>query len=549
MNCYAGRTLRVAVLGVVFTIALITGVVISAVAQNVQPEAKKTPTPFSEMKIAPASLAFKKVTFGKTVDSESKSFSVEDIGTAPLTVTVGKPATSEFMITQGAGQTILQKKGSLLSVTVLFAPGAAGTFRDSISVTSNATRGKLSDSVKLSGAAKGTPPTPTATATPSATPTPAAVSAWPIFHHDPQHTGLSTVDTSADTGTPRWIFSCPSLTCLATSPVLAPDGTIYLSDGFNDLYAINANSTVKWVFEAGMEGVNGAVGLSSPEVTAAGTIYIAAAQVGNLSGISHVTTFLYALDSNGTQKWVFQAPTPSPAAPFVSPAVGSDGTVYVVTTDGYLYAVTNQGDEKWAFLTTAGIAINSSPAIGAGGTIYIGSDDHNLYAIASNGSLAWKFPTFGEVESSPAIASDGTIFVGSDDDNLYALNPDGTQKWSFTTGGPVKQSPSIAADGTIYVGSADRNFYAINPSDGSLKWEINFIDPPTDAAIGNDGTVYVGSSFGFGSGLFAFNPDGTQKWKSSNPVNDEDIFAASPAVGPDGTIYIDTEFGNFYAIH
>jgi hypothetical protein len=102
MNCYVGRTLRVAVLGVVFTIALITGAVVSALAQNVQPEAKRTPTPFSEMKVAPASLAFKKVTFGKTAASESKSFSVEDIGTAPLTVTVGNPATSEFTITQGA---------------------------------------------------------------------------------------------------------------------------------------------------------------------------------------------------------------------------------------------------------------------------------------------------------------------------------------------------------------------------------------------------------------------------------------------------------------
>lgn len=544
MNCYAGRILRVAVLGVFFTIALITGVVISAVARNVEPEAKKTPTPFGEMKIAPASLAFKKVTFGKTADSESKSFSVEDIGTAPLTVTVGKPATSEFTITQGAGQTTLQKKGSLLSVTVLFAPGAAGTFRDSISVTSNATRGKASASVKLSGAAKGTPPTPTATATPSATPTPAAVSAWPMFHDDPQHTGLSTVDTSADTGTPSWIFSCPAVACTATSPVLAPDGTVYLSNGFNDLYAINTDSTAKWVFEAG-KGVDGTEGLSNPATAADGTIYVAIAGLGNFGGMSHLTTYLYALDSSGTQKWVFQAPTPSPAAPFVSPTVGSDGTVYVVTTDGYLYAVTNQGDEKWAFLTTSGIAINSSPAIGADGTIYLGADDHNLYAIASTGSLKWKFPTLGEVESSPALASDGTIYVGSDDDNLYALNPDGTKKWSFLTGGPV-ESPSIAADGTVYVGSADNNFYALNPPDGSRKWEINFIDPPTDAAIGKDGTVYVGSSFGFGAGLFAFNPDGTQKWASIGGLGFD---YTSPAVGPDGTIYIDAIGGDLYAIH
>jgi hypothetical protein len=145
---------------------------VSASAQNVQPDAKKTPTPFSEMKITPSNLAFKRITFGKTADNESKSFSVKDIGTAPLTINVEDPATSDFRITLGAGQTILQPKGSPLSVTVLFGPSTAGTFHDSISVTSEATKGKPDGSVKLEGGAKGTPPTPTTTATPTPTPTP-----------------------------------------------------------------------------------------------------------------------------------------------------------------------------------------------------------------------------------------------------------------------------------------------------------------------------------------------------------------------------------------
>ncbi len=89
------RVGAIASLGLVLAVALIMGAVVSASAQGVQPEAKKTPTPFSEMKVAPASLAYKQITFGKTGASESKSFTVEDIGTAPLTVTVTS-ATRDF---------------------------------------------------------------------------------------------------------------------------------------------------------------------------------------------------------------------------------------------------------------------------------------------------------------------------------------------------------------------------------------------------------------------------------------------------------------------
>jgi len=146
------------------------GAVVSASPQDVQPQAKKTPTPFSQMQVAPANLSFKPVTVGTT--GESRSFSVKDIGTATLDVTVANPASSDFTITQGGGQTTLQPKGSPLLVTVLFAPNAAGTLRDSISVTSDATKGRTATSVTLVGVAKPTPtPTSTKTATPTRTPT------------------------------------------------------------------------------------------------------------------------------------------------------------------------------------------------------------------------------------------------------------------------------------------------------------------------------------------------------------------------------------------
>ena len=69
--------------------------------------------------------------------------------------------------------------------------------------------------------------------------------------------------------------------------------------------------------------------------------------------------------------------------------------------------------------------MSSSPAIGSEGTVYVGSNDKKLYAInGRSGVKLWEFETgdseYG-VRSSPAIGSDGTVYVGSYDKKLYAI--------------------------------------------------------------------------------------------------------------------------------
>ncbi|MDO7976742.1 outer membrane protein assembly factor BamB family protein [Oceanotoga teriensis] len=257
---------------------------------------------------------------------------------------------------------------------------------------------------------------------------------------------------------------------------------------------------------------------SSPAIGSDGTIYVGS------------NDNLYAINPDGTKKWTFETSVSS------SPAIGSDGTIYVGSDDN-LYAINPDGTKKWTFETS----VSSSPAIGSDGTIYVRSWDQKLYAINPDGTLKWSFDTGDWVSSSPlAIGSDGTIYVGSND-NLYAINPDGTKKWSFDTGDYVSSSPAIGSDGTIYVGSDD-NLYAINP-DGTLKWSFetgNYVS--SSPAIGSDGTIYVGS---WDQKLYAINPDGTLKWSFETG----DYVSSSPAIGSDGTIYVGSHDNNLYAIN
>jgi hypothetical protein len=83
---------------------------------------------------------------------------------------------------------------------------------------------------------------------------------------------------------------------------------------------------------------------------------------------------------------------------------------------------TTQKRFLWEFET--GGAVHSSPAIGSDGTVYVGSDDKKLYAInGKSGVKLWEFKTGGAVHSSPAIGSDGTVYVGAGK-KLYAIKTD-----------------------------------------------------------------------------------------------------------------------------
>ena len=87
------------------------------------------------------------------------------------------------------------------------------------------------------------------------------------------------------------------------------------------------------------------------------------------------------------------------------------------------FASNPEENKLWEF-KTGGAVGDSSPAIGSDGTVYVGSEDKKLYAInPKSGVKLWEFVTGGAVGSSPAIGSDGTLYIGSGN-KLYAIKTD-----------------------------------------------------------------------------------------------------------------------------
>jgi large repetitive protein len=380
-----------------------------------------------------------------------------------------------------------------------------------------------------------------------------ADSSWPMFHRDPRHTARKTSESDLPVLTTHVegmgrIERNPYQTSYETGAsveleAIADPGWEFenwsgaISGTANPATVnVDADMTVNAVFSYRLlwfTEPDSANSLCSPAVGSDGTIYITTQTLFD-SG-------LYAYNPDGSLKWSF------PAIKYAADgaAIGSDGTIYFGSQDdeydGYLYAVNPDSTEQWRLNVTG--RVTDTPAIGSDGTIYIRSEQSSLYAVNPDGTQRWAASVAGNGGSSPAIAVDGTIYVGAGSNNLLALNPDGTEKWSFATSNYVTSAPAIAADGTVYFGSDDMNLYAVNPVDGTEYWSYATTGRVRSCpTIASDGTIYVGSGDG---NLYAINPDGTEKW----------IFATeggidhSAVIGVDGVIYVGSGDGNLYSIN
>ena len=130
--------------------------------------------------------------------------------------------------------------------------------------------------------------------------------------------------------------------------------------------------------------------------------------------------------------------------------------VLAVLCLGRALSAPNPGSLRWEFPTEDWIA--SSPAIGSDGTVFIGGGDRRIYALdGTSGTNKWEFLTNGSLYSSPAIGPDGSLVIAGGDGRIIALNAaTGARKWENRVGGVVYSSPAIGADGTVYFGCDDQ---------------------------------------------------------------------------------------------
>ncbi len=197
----------------------------------------------------------------------------------------------------------------------------------------------------------------------------------------------------------------------------------------------------------------------------------------------------------------------APAGPAVkvSPALGTDGTVYSTSLDGKLYAIAppggggKEGTVRWTFdfgehpgntpLVSAPVtggptrgqdAVGSaaSATIGPDGTVFVGANNSNFYAIAPDGKLKWLYEAERELAgiwTTAALSADNsTLYFGANKGGVYALAAaDGKLKWQNKIFGSIYSSPALDSKGMLYTGSTVGHVFGIDSATGQTVFDFD----------------------------------------------------------------------------
>ncbi len=329
----------------------------------------------------------------------------------------------------------------------------------------------------------------------------------------------------------------------SASPALSPDQTqLYLGGPESGLlYAFNtSDGSIDWSFNVhDLTAVQNDTYLygggfaGSPVVAVDGTIYFGSGdhwgdqwlEAQNMGvDIKAVTKRrfsdrrLYALNPDGTLKWVFELEETDSNRPgiFGSPALASNGLIYVSSFNGIMYALRDDGTKATEVYRYENI-------------------NETLYADTVNG------PKYIEWWPSPALASDGTIYMGSNDNYMYAFNPDLTVKWKYKSSNEIFASAIVGANDEVYFTGEDQNLYAVS-AEGKELWVYRDYQGtetvPFVPILTEDGTLILAADNS--DHIVGINAKtGDLLWKSATLHNVEGGFLVNiPTLATDGTIYV-----------
>lgn len=375
--------------------------------------------------------------------------------------------------------------------------------------------------------------------------------AWPVMRHDVHNTGVSELVSKYNEAKP-WSFQTGR--GIFSTPAVAADGLIYVGSAAQTLYGLDPKSgRPSFSFKT-----NGIID-TTPALLAPGGAFGPTLTIG--SGDAHIYKLREGPNQPANQQpiWEFQ-PTVPPAGGQVpwwegSPNVGPDGTIYQGNTGGAAYAINPDGTQKWVYET--GYPVWTPPAIGPDGTTYWGSVSTKFFALDPDGKPKWERSTLGYVTSAPALDSQGRLFAGSFDSKVYSLDSaTGAVRWTFQTGDHIYSSPALVGDGmsgeAIIIGSVDGSVYKLG-ADGELLWSYDTGAPVRSSpAVGSDGQggqiAYVASANGVLSALDVAT--GAVRWAfdttSTDPVGaNRNELNSSPSLGPEG-VYVGSQDGNVW---
>ncbi|AUM13672.1 thrombospondin type 3 repeat-containing protein [Ketobacter alkanivorans] len=272
-------------------------------------------------------------------------------------------------------------------------------------------------------------------------------------------------------------------------------GDLYFGAFDGSLYALKSNGVLKWSLQPVTTPY------SKPALGPDGTVYVLSA------GFR-----LHAIAPDGTILWVNSLSFNGyDNAAYYYPVVGGDGQIYVATYDGLLYAVNQEGEVEWVFdvspYTSSSRRMLRPPVVTSAGLVVLGGSYGSLFALDSAGVLQWQHSSndgqasAAALPRSPVAGPDGTVYIAVDtypdsSGYLQAVDSNGSLLWQHNLTGRAYHTPTITQDGRVLVRDGSRGVRSIW-MDGGLDW-YSWVDKGlvTDIAVTALGAAVVGDSAG-----------------------------------------------------
>lgn len=332
---------------------------------------------------------------------------------------------------------------------------------------------------------------------------------WPMYHHDPQHTGASTSTAPINN-----LYWKRTLIGDSSAPPSIVDNRIFWCCGIGDrdvLLCINAITGFKiWSFEPAHYFsspspaiVGGRVYIGSPDkniycldatdgsviwsYTTGNVVTTSPVVVNNKLYVISIHDKLYCLDAiTGDFIWSFSNSYLTGSSPAVW-----DGKVYFGAFNGKVRCLdASDGSHIWTYSTLG--EVDFPPTI-ANGRVYIGCY-YQMYCLdANNGNLKWKYaPDYEDVLFGCPAVSNNRVYFNTisfyDEGKIFCLDATtGSFKWVFNDG----MGSPVIADGKVFCGGD--KLYCVDAVTGDLTWSYGAFDDYVGEPAIADGLLYVGT--------------------------------------------------------
>lgn len=316
-------------------------------------------------------------------------------------------------------------------------------------------------------------------------------------------------------GKMAWRFSDPNdgKAQFYSTPVITPDGLVVVGSaaGEHGLYALDPSDlvtendiqipAVAWIF-TGAEGP----WVAAPLV------------VGDLLFAPNSDGKLYVLNLNDGQSQKQAVKVVELAGRLWAQPVSDGERVFVTSLDHSVYAVDVATYEVLWHQDVEG-AIPGSPAIGSDGMLYVGSLDAQLEQFdPETGEHKSVFASKNWIWSTPVVDGD-TMYFGDLDGNFYSFDTStNTLNWSIQPDGAITANAILQND-HILLATESGNVYAIDKEGGKTLW-FEQIDPKDGGGKIYTTPVVVGENILVASletefYLTALDVNGRQVWTFS----------------------------------